>query len=105
MGADVWRSDLADDERGVKILGTPLGSPEFVSKHLRERLAEERRLLEQIPKLPDAQCAWLLLHYCAAPRANHLLRTLPPEEVQQYAQDHDNEIWRTLLGILGGPLL
>ena len=28
--------------------------------------------------------AWLLLLYCAAPRANYLLRTVPPAQGNQY---------------------
>ena len=52
------------------VLGSPIGAPEFVEAVLRERLAEERVFLEEIPQLPDLQCAWLLLLLCAALRSN-----------------------------------
>ncbi|CAK9101722.1 132 kDa protein, partial [Durusdinium trenchii] len=52
--------------------------------------------------LPDLQCAWLLLLYCAAPRAQHLLRTLPPDLSAGYANAHDQAIWDTLQVLLGG---
>ena len=102
LGPDVWRSDAPAVERGVKVLGTPIGSPEFVQAHLATRLADEQVLLDRLAVLPDAQCAWLILMYCASPRANHLLRTVPPAEVMPYAQDHDRRIWETLQCILGG---
>ena len=51
--------------------------------------------------MPDLQSAWLLLLYCAVPRANHLIRAIPPDLVAEYAQAHDNGIWRTFLDIIG----
>ena len=102
LGADVWRGDRPAEERGVKILGTPVGTPEYVRAHARARMEDERRLLDQLPRLPDTQCAWLLLRYCASPRANHLLRTVPPEQLEPYAADHDAAMWEALRGILGG---
>ena len=58
-------------------------------------------LLEKVPKLPDAQCAWLVLALCAVPRANHLLRTVPPSVSAGYAAAHDDLLWETLLKLLG----
>ena len=39
--------------------------------------------------------AWLLLLYCAAPRANHRLRTVPPAQVVAYATEHDRQVLAT----------
>ncbi|CAK0807356.1 unnamed protein product [Prorocentrum cordatum] len=105
LGRDVWRGDRAPPDRGIKILGTPLGTPEFVAAHLESRLQEERRLLDELAHLPDLQCAWLLLLLCASPRANHLLRTLPPEEIAEYARGHDGDMWATLRRLLGDPAM
>ena len=52
MGLDVWNCD------GIKVLGTPLGTAHFVASLVEERIAEERRLWEAIPSVPDLQCAW-----------------------------------------------
>ena len=46
LGVDVW---VGGDEcppamRGVKVLGAPVGAPEFVQEHGREKLAEEQKL-------------------------------------------------------------
>ena len=101
LGEDVWRGDKPPAERGFVALGVPIGHHEFIRSCANARLEEERRLLTQLPQLPDLQCAWLLLLFCAAPRAQHLLRTVPPAIVA-YVRDHDEEVWRTLQDMLGG---
>ena len=90
---DVW------NPRGIKILGTPVGSQEFIQEVCEERLQQERELWEAIPWVPDLQCAWQVLLQCAGPRCHHLLRTLAPESSQDYAVRHDGmfETMETLL--------
>ena len=96
----VWKGNLAPEKNGVAVLGTILGNHSFVHAKGEKRLKEERKLLDALPQLPDLQCAWLLLYFSAVPRANHLLRAVPPNLVHSYAQRHDNEVWRTLLALL-----
>ena len=95
LGPDVWRSDQPLAERGFLALGTPIGTHEFVAAAAEARLGEAQRLLDEIPELPDLQSSWLLQLQCASPRANHLIRTLPPSLSAGYARDHDAAIWRT----------
>ena len=101
LGANVWRGDAPEAERGFVALGTPLRHPGFVAAHTDTRLLEEARLLQELPLPPDLQCAWLLLAMCASPRADHLLRTLPPDLSASYARGHDDAVWRCLLALLG----
>ena len=101
MGAEVWRGNKPPAERGLLALGTPIGEEAFVRSWGDDRLAEEAVLLEQLPLLPDLQCAWLLLLFCASPRANHALRTVPPSLVAPYAAAHDAAIWGTLQACMG----
>ena len=54
-----------------------VGHPGFIQAWTDKRLREERKLLEELPHLPDLQCASLLLLFCVSPRANHALRTIP----------------------------
>ena len=82
LGEEVWSS------RGVKILGTPIGSQEFVRFLGGEQLQEEQRLWEAISWVPDLQSAWQILLQCAGPRCHHYVRTLPPSESQFYAEGH-----------------
>ena len=102
LGDDVWRGDKPDAQRGVVVLGSPVGHPAFVQGWAEERLRTEQLLLDQLPKLPDLQCAWLLLLLCASPRANHAIRTMPPSASAVYARGHDDAIWATLQTMLGG---
>ena len=95
LGEAVWRGNKPPAERGVIVLGTPIGHPDFVRQWAEERMSEERRFLQHLPLLPDLQCSWLLLSMCAAPRANHALRTLSHSASGGYAQAHDAAIWET----------
>ena len=70
LGPDVWRGDNLLHERGLKVLGVPLGSPEFVAALGKEKLQEERTLTDSLLELPHLQSAWLLLLFCASPRAD-----------------------------------
>ena len=71
--AVVWRGDteLPTHQQGLKVLGVPLGHPDFVLKFLEAKIAEHRVLLERIPLVPDTQSSWLLLSFCAAARAKN----------------------------------
>ena len=89
LGEDVWRGDR-DAHRA------------FVRAWSEERLRDEQALLEQLTQLPDLQCAWLLLAMCASPRASHVLRTVPPDDIAAYAVAHDAALWDMLLHCLGG---
>ena len=102
LGADVWRGNKRSSECGLKVLGTPIGHPHFIASWAEGRMLTERELLNQLPRLPDLQCAWLLLAMCASPRANHALRTVPPLDIAGYAQAHDDAAWETLQACLGG---
>ena len=66
----------------------------------KDRLDEERTFTDLLPQLPDLQAAWLLLSMCASPRANHLLRTLPLDLVQSYADAHDELMLETLAALV-----
>ena len=100
LGANVWRGDAPAAERGFVALGTPLGHPRFVAAHTDTRLLEKARLLQELPLLPDLQCAWLLLAMCASPRADHILRTLPTSPpAMRVATTMPS--WRCLLALPG----
>ena len=58
-------------------------------------------LLERIPAVPDLQAAWLILLFCASPRANFLLRALPPEATREFARQHDESLRMCLSELLG----
>ena len=55
LGDDVWIPN------GIKMLGTPLGNADFVTQHVQRRIADEAKLWDAIPEIPDLQCAWRVL--------------------------------------------
>ena len=75
----------------------PIGHADFIQRKLAAPLLGELR------ELPDLQIAWLLLLYCASPRAQHVLRTVPPRDAAAYASEHDQAVWTTVQHILAEP--
>ena len=63
---------------GILVRGTPFGTDEYMASTLAAKRETQQRLLTRIPDVPDLQACWLLLHFCAAPGANYLLRNVPP---------------------------
>ena len=63
------------------------------------------QLLARIPAVQDTQCAWLLLLMCVGPRANHILRNLPPSEASEFGQHHDNHLRACLADIIAMAVL
>ena len=89
LGPDVWQP------RGISVLGTPIGSEDYVREKMIRRVEEERRL-----SVPDLQCDWQLLLQSANPRANHRLRTMPPSQSAEYARAHDEGTWQVVTTLL-----
>ena len=103
--ARVWEgSGLPTSEQRVRILGTPVGFPDFVQAFLRKVLEEHDVLLSRIPRVEDSQSAWALLLHCAGGRANYMLRVVRPEAVQTFAEGHSDGLWSCLRNILGATL-
>ena len=104
--ADRRLGSLPRDRQGLLVLGTPLGTDEYVAAVLAAKRETQQRLLSCIPDVPDLQASWLLLHFCAAPRANYLLRNVPPALTARFAAAHDAAV-ATCLGSLvhrGDPM-
>ena len=52
-------STLPTHKQGIKVLGTPLGHPDFVRDQLRQVTDEHQTLLRRIPAVQDVQCSWV----------------------------------------------
>ena len=70
-----FRCSEFDDSRAGHI---PLGHADFVQKKLAEGAHDHAS---------DLQCAWLVLLFCAASRANHVIRVVHPAFSFQFAHD------------------
>lgn len=102
-----WLIDpqLPSHEQGLKVLGVPVGSDAYIQHHLRQTTNAHQQLLQHILDLQDLQASWFLLLYCASPRANYLLRNLPPTATTIFAADHDLSVGATLAELLqAGPV-
>ena len=93
---------LPPQQRGLLVLGSPLGSREFVSSTLAAKRGQQDELLAPLPALRELQSAWMLLLLCAAPRCNYLLGTVPPSLTEEFAASHDAAISRCLAVLLVG---
>ena len=98
LSAIVWRGDLhlPLQEKGVKIFGTPLGHPRYVSSQLAALTAKHEQLVGKILQVEDLQYAWILLLYCASARANCTLRVVHPKLTDALAAQYDASMCRPL---------
>ena len=74
---------------GTRILGVPIGKPEFVEDACLESAKSGTDLCDKLRDLDDVQSAMLLLRYCHIPRINHLARSVLPDHIRPAANLHD----------------
>ena len=86
--------------RGWESWGCRWAIPDYILAQLEQKVDEHKEFLRRIPVIQDVQSAWLLLLYCAAPRANFWLRTVQPELTASFAKRHDQDLWTCLCDIL-----
>ena len=99
----VWKGNpqLHQGQQGIKILGVSVGRKEFLEHELDSRASSQAELLEKIPRVKDLQCAWLILLYCCVSRSNFFIRAVSPDHSLQFAQRHEEQIWRCLTTLIG----
>ena len=93
-------SRVAGDQTRAESSGVPVGHRKYILSQLEQKADEHKELLRRIPFVQDVQAAWLLLLYCAVPRANFWLRTVQPEMTVSYAERHDQDLWACLSDVL-----
>ena len=100
--AVVWKGDqtLPTDQQGVVVLGAPLGHAHFITRILQAKTEEHSVLFRRILAVQDLQCAWLLLLFCAATRANYFLRVVQPAWSERFAAAHDENVWNCIQELL-----
>ena len=54
---NAWKCDAPLEKRGINILGTPFGSPEYVQAFGATLIEKKAQLLHLLPQLPSVQCA------------------------------------------------
>ena len=101
--AEVWfgGADRPPEVRGIRVLGTPIGTAEYVKSQLEATEAAHQLLLQRISAVQDLQSAWLLLSFCVSTRATFYLRVYHPDHSEAFARQHDVHIWQCLSTLLG----
>jgi len=92
FGVDA-RIRLVPAVEGVVVLGTPIGSADFVVHHsiqCASRIASQMRKLDKIRGLKQEYI--ILLRQCFNPRFHHLCRTVDPMLLDSAARLHDNNV-------------
>ena len=104
--ARVWRGgdEAGTVEQGIKILGTPLGHPDFVQNQLQQVREHHQTLLDRILLVPGRAVVLgsLAPLRCSAGKLFH--SSVPPELSEEFATSHDNALWMCLLRVLDMPL-
>jgi hypothetical protein len=90
---------------GIKILGTPIGSPEYISDWLDVKLLSVQKeagvLLKSISSI---QVQWSLIYYCLRNKVNHLFRTISCQHTADFQYRFD-KLLRSVIQSHIGTLL
>ena len=105
-GNPIWVGNwaLPPVQQGLQVLGAPIGTDQYVQAALTDALHCHARLLEHIPGVADLQCAWLLLLYSANARSTYLLRLVPPDLAEPFAEAHGTAILTCMANLITGDV-
>ena len=53
----IWKPSLPAYENGLKVVGTPIGTPEFIARYEKKVVEAEAQLLHSISKFDNLQSA------------------------------------------------
>ena len=85
------------------MLGIPVGHVVFMQAQLVSTTKKHATLYERIQSVQDLQSAWFLLLFCANTSATYSLRSIPPNEVAEFAAAHNEASWHFFAKLLGFP--
>ena len=83
------------------ILGTPIGSTDFVQAQCVHAAEGVHGLCQKLIEMDDPQSSSLMLSDCHVPLMNHLTRSVFPCDLQRGADIHDRITKDTFAGIIG----
>ena len=92
----VWRPSVSHISARDPNLGYAVGTPGLYARLVVAVVCPTRRCDGQDHPCPESQCAWLLLLYCSAARANHHLRVVHPDLSSTFAAHHGASLRRVL---------
>ena len=100
--ADVDRVDSA----GVKLLGAPIGTKAFTTDFVQKKLVALNEVHQLLREVDNAQVEFALFRGCLAyNKINHLLRTCPPDLLEEALAKFDEQFQNMVAEILRAPCL
>ena len=93
------------EEPGIKLLGAPIGSDEFIAQFVRKKVEKVKSITAQLPSLHQPHLEFVLLRSCLAlPKIMYILRTTDPSKLWPLLQEFDSTTRDALSRILGGAI-
>jgi hypothetical protein len=93
----------ATEAYGLKILGSYIGSDEFIQHSLLQHVAELEELGKKLSSYPELQGRMLLFRHCFLPKPQYLYRTIPPNLSHALYGPFEEIKRKVLAKILGLP--
>jgi hypothetical protein len=98
-------SDLRLVSDGLTVLGSPIGSANYVKDHMTKQVNVLSETMQVSAILEDPQYELLLLRCCSgAPKITYWTRTCDPAIIMDNLHMFDSHVDRTLQHILGSPV-
>lgn len=86
-------SNLTNMADGIAILGTPVGSVQFMANFTLNKARKVKEILHKLSRLDDAQIALCLIRKCASvSRLNYLVRTVDTSSMTPAAEQFDHAL-------------
>jgi hypothetical protein len=94
------------DNAGVKLLGAPIGTKVFTTDFVQKKLDALDAVCKTLREVNDAQVEFALFRGCLSyNKINHLLRTCPPDLLQEALVKFDDHFQNMVAEILRVPCL
>ena len=77
------------DNSGLKILGSAIGSPEYIKQVLVTKIQQVQSEIDKVYKVPDIQTAWCFIFYVIRNKITYLLRTIHPDYTEDFCKQFD----------------
>lgn len=88
---DIIPSPPVWDPHGLKVLGVPIGAPDFIREILADKFGKSSKILTVLQDM-DSALALPLINQCVNARPLFLIRTVLPSIIKPYAEDFDKAV-------------
>jgi hypothetical protein len=88
------------EEQGLKVLGSPVGTGEYVDCFFDKEIKDYDKALARLVQVPDKQLAMLMFKHKVG-QIDFLLRTTPSDQTLKFCEDYDRTTLKYLALLLG----